>query len=87
MNFFKISLKWSEKLVFERFGGFCDGFFFQLGQFDFRLQSFLSFGAFKKVHLCSNCAYLPLLEFIKGQLKLYDVATICRHKILVNFRF
>ena len=34
-------------------------------------QIFLSFSAYKTVHMCSNCAYLPLLEFIKGQLKLF----------------
>ena len=59
--------------------------FLQVRQFDFRFLSFLSFSAFKTVIMCSNCAYLPLLEFIKGLLKL-DFATIC-HKILVNFRF
>ena len=40
--------------------------FFQLRQFDFCFQSFLSFSAFKTVHMCSSCAYLPSLEFIKG---------------------
>ena len=45
--------------------------FFQVCQIDFCFQSFL-FSAFKTVlHMCSNCAYLFLLEFIKGQLTLF----------------
>ena len=45
--------------------------FFQLRQFDYCFQSFFSFGAFMTAHVCSNYAYLILLEFIKGQLKLF----------------
>ena len=45
--------------------------FFQMRQFEFCFQSFLSFRAFKTVHVCSNCAYLSLRELIKGQLKLF----------------
>ena len=44
--------------------------FFRVRQFDICFQSFLSFSAFKTVHMCSNCSYLPWLEFLKGQLKL-----------------
>ena len=81
--------KWSEKLVFEQFGGFIIWIFFQVPQFDFRFQSFLSISefAYVTVHMCSNCAYLPMLDLIKGQLTLFMTATICCHKILVNFIF
>ena len=47
--------------------------FFQMRQFDFCFQSFCSFSAFKTVHMCSNCAYLPLLDFFKGQQKLFMI--------------
>ena len=63
---FKMPLKWSENLVFEQFGGLLVDFF-QVCQFVLCFQSFLSFTAFK-INMCSNCAYLPSLEFIKDRL-------------------
>ena len=70
MTFFKLPLKRSEKLIFENLA-VLRWIFFQVRQFDFSFQSLLSFSALKTVHMCSNCKYRPLLEFIKGQLKLF----------------
>ena len=63
-------------------------FFHQVREFDFCLQSFLPSVLLRTVHMCSYCAFLSVLEFIMRQLKLFNnFATICCHKILVNFRF
>ena len=35
------------------------------------------------LHMSSNCAYLQLIEIVKGQLLLFDFDTICYHNVLV----